>query len=72
MKIHLSVTIFFYFKTFLCDSANVTMSGLSLSASNYVEAIESLKDRYGNSQVLISGYMKKFVLLPKIKNENLK
>ena len=48
------------------------MSGLSLSASNYVEAIESLKDRYGNSQVLISGYMKKFVLLPKIKNENLK
>ena len=29
-----------------------------------------LKDRYGNSQVLINAYMKKFVLLPKIKNND--
>ena len=28
------------------------------------------KDRSGNSQVLISAYMKMFVLLPKIKNDN--
>ena len=57
-------------KTFLWDSANATISGLSLSAANYVQAIELLKDRYGNSQVLISAYMKKFVLLPKIKNND--
>ena len=61
---------FSYFKTFLCDSANVTISGLSLSASNYAQAIELLKDCYDNNQVLISGYMKNFVLLPKIKKEN--
>ena len=57
-------------KTFLCDSANVTISGLSILAANYVQAIELLKDRYGNSQVLISAYMEKFVLLPKIKNDD--
>ena len=37
---------------------------------NHVPAIELLKDRYSNSQVLISPYMKKFVLLPKVKNED--
>ena len=61
---------FSYLKTFLCDSAIATISGLSLSAVNYVPAIELLKGRYGNSQVLVSAYMKKFVLLPKIKNDD--
>ena len=37
---------------------------------NHVPAVELLKDRYSNSQVLISPYMKKFVLLPKVKNED--
>ena len=57
-------------KTFLYDYENALISGLSISAANYVQAIELLKDRYGNSQVLISAYMKKFVLLPKIKNND--
>ena len=48
-------------KTFLYDYENAIISGLSISAANYVQAIELLKDRYGNSQVLISAYMKKFV-----------
>ena len=37
---------------------------------NHVPAVELLKDRCSNSQVLISPYMKKFVLLPKVKNED--
>ena len=36
---------FSYLKTFLCDSANAIISGLSLSAGNYVQAIELIKDR---------------------------
>ena len=54
---------FSYLKTFLCDSANATISGLSLSAANYVQAVELLKERYGNSQVLISAYMNLFIYL---------
>ena len=61
---------FLYLKTFLCDSANATISGLSLSAANYAQAIELLKDPHGNSQVLISAYTEKLVLLPKIKNDD--
>ena len=61
---------FSYLKTLLCDYANAAISGLSLSATNFVEAIELLKDCCGNNQILISAYMKKFVLLPKIKNGN--
>ena len=36
---------FSYLKTFLCDSTNAIISGLSLSAGNYVQAIELIKDR---------------------------
>ena len=43
---------FSYLKTFLCDSANATISGLSLSAANYVQAIELLKDRYVIARLL--------------------
>ena len=57
-------------KTFLYDSANLAVSGLILPAANYIQAIKLLRDRHGHSQVLISAYMKKFVLLPKIKNQN--
>ena len=36
---------FSYLKTFLCDSAIATISGLSLSAANYIPAIKLLKGR---------------------------
>ena len=39
---------FCYLKSFLCDSAKSCISGLSLSSANYFEAIELLKQRYGN------------------------
>ena len=54
-------------KTFLCDSENAAISGLSLSTANYVQAIELLKDHYDNSQVLIS---EKVCLIAKNKNED--
>ena len=61
---------FTYLKSFLCDSAKLTISGRSLSSENYKEAIDLLKQRYGNTQVLINAFMKKFVQLPAVQNSN--
>ena len=52
------------------DSFQASINGLSLSSSNYNEAVELLKQRYGNTQMLINAHMKKFVKLPVIKNNN--
>ena len=43
---------FTYLKSFLCDSVKLTISGLSLSSENYREAIDLLKQHYGNTQIL--------------------
>ena len=61
---------FQYLLTFLSDSAKSAISGLDLNSQNYKEAIQILKQRYGNTQVLISAHMTKFVQLPKIKTSN--
>ena len=45
------------------------VSGLSLSLSNYDHAIQLLQERYGNTQVLINAYMKKFVTILPVKND---
>ena len=52
------------------DSFQASINWLSLSSSNYNEAVELLKQRYGNTQMLINAHMKKFVKLPVIKNNN--
>ena len=57
-------------KSFLCDSAKLKISGLSLSSENYKEAIDLLKQCYGNTQVLINAFVKKFVQLPAVQNSN--
>ena len=59
-----------YLKSFLCDSAKLTISGLSLSSKNYKEAIDLLKERYVNTQVLINDFIKKFDQLPAVQNPN--
>ena len=61
---------FCYLKSFYFNSAKSCISGLSLSSANYFEAIELLKQRYGNPQMLNNAYMKRFVQLPVIKNNN--
>ena len=60
---------FSYLKSFLCDSALCIVSGLSLSSLNYNHAIQLLQERYGNTQVLINAYMKKFFTIPPVKND---
>ena len=58
---------FIYLKSFLCDSAKLTISGLSLSSEKYKEAIDLLKQHYGNTQILINAFMKQ---LPAVQNSN--
>ena len=47
-----------------------TISGLTLSSQNYSEAIDLLKNRYGNLQTLINSYMEQFVNLETVTKSN--
>ena len=57
-------------KSLLCDSAKSCISRFSLSSAKYFQAIELLKQRCGNPHMLINAYMKRFVQLPIMKNNN--
>ena len=59
---------FTYLKSFLCDSAKLTTSGLSLSSKNFKAAIDLFKERYVNTQVLINDFTKNFFPLPAVQN----
>lgn len=59
---------FNYLRSLLEENAYSAISGLTLSSENYKQAVEILKTRYNNEQVLISAYMQKFVKIPKVKN----
>ena len=48
----------------------LSISRLSLNLENYKGAIDILQQRFGNTHVLISAQMTKFVQLPKIKSSN--
>ena len=60
---------FSYLKHCLFDSALCIVSGLSLSSSNYKNAVQLLQEYYGNTQVLINFCMKKLVTIPTVKND---
>ena len=45
------------------------ISGLAPTSSNYKTAVDILQKRYGNTKVLISSFMNKFVTLAKVKND---
>ena len=59
---------FNYFPSFSCDEACEMISGSAPSSSNYKTAVDILQKRYGNTQLLISSFMNKFVTLAKVKN----
>ena len=58
---------FNYLKRYLSGQALSSISGLSMSSTNYKEAITILQERYGNPQVLISAYMESLLKLGKVK-----
>ena len=54
--------------SFNCDEAREMISGLAPTSFNYKTAVDILQKRYGNTQVLISSFINKFVTLAKVKN----
>ena len=58
------VTKFNYLRSFVKSEAAATISGLTLIAENYQEAVNLLKSRYGNKQMLISAYSRELLSLP--------
>ena len=61
---------FNYLKRYLGGQALETISGLSLSKENYNHAIGTLRERFGNPQVLISSHMDRLINMSKVSNKN--
>ena len=59
---------FNYPRSYLTETTSECIKGLSLSSANYQKAVEILKERYGNTQILISYYMDVLVKLPRADN----
>ena len=57
---------FAYLRGYLVGSALQCIEGFPLSHENYAEALNLLKERYGNPQVIISTHMNKLINLDKI------
>ena len=57
-----------YLQSLLKGSASETIEGLSLSNENYKAALDILKDRFGNEQILISAHMNNLLKLEPIKS----
>ena len=56
---------FNYLRSYLTEAPGECIKGLSLTSANYEKAVEILKERYGNKQILISSYMDVLMKLPK-------
>ena len=50
---------FTYLRSMLTDKASACVKGLALSADNYSEALNILKNRFGNRQVIIAKHMER-------------
>ena len=58
-------------RTFLEGEAQHTISGLSLTNDNYNEALNLLRNRFGNN-LIISAHMNILVKLPSVNNKDVK
>ena len=61
---------FMYLKGLLTGSASDCIFGLSLTVPNYKEAVNILKGRYANPQVIISTHIESFLKLPVVRDLN--
>ena len=61
---------FNYLRSLLQSRASSVISGLSLTADNYDEAVNLLCTRFGNKQVLISAHIDKLLSLPVVKSQS--
>ena len=61
---------FDYLKGCLKGEALSAVAGLALNSENFKEAIDVLKDRFGNKHVLISAHMESLLKISKIKSRD--
>ena len=59
---------FNYLRSYLTEATSECIKGLSLTSANYQKAVEILKERYGNTQILISSYMDVLAKVPMADN----
>ena len=57
---------FNHLKTLVHGAAATTIAGLSLTSANYKVALDLLKGRFANKQVIISAHMERLLKLPSI------
>ena len=55
-----------YLRTYLEGPAAATIAGLALTKENYATAVELLRDRYGNKQMIISSHMDSMLKIPRV------
>ena len=59
---------FNYLNSLLVKSASEAISGLSLTAANYDEAVAILKRRFGNKQLIINRHMETLLNINSVKS----
>ena len=62
---------FNYLKGLLEGKASLAVQGLTLTSENYAHAINLLRERFGEPQVLISAYMDALIAISPAKSSNL-
>ena len=61
---------FNYLKSYLDSTAADAIAGLTLTAVNYAEAIETLKRRFGNTQSIVNKHMEGLLGLPAVSSQH--
>ena len=63
-----SVDKFNYLKSLLTGTAQSSVAGLALTSANYEKAVDLLKQRFGNRQMVISSHIEVLTKLPKVES----
>ncbi|GFV26305.1 uncharacterized protein TNCV_4029481 [Trichonephila clavipes] len=59
---------FNYLKSYLCGNALACINGFPISDDNYDRALDSLKDRFGNKNMLINAHLSNLLNLTPVRN----
>ncbi|XP_031355228.1 uncharacterized protein LOC116179570 [Photinus pyralis] len=61
---------FTYLKSVLTGNASITVQGLTSSSSSYKDAVELLKEQYGNNEKIADNYTQQLLALTPVKTTN--
>ena len=57
-------------RSLLDHSAHNAIAGLTLTSTNYAKAVEILKKRFGNKEIIISRHMETLLEVEAVENDN--